>query len=701
MSISKRNRFRKYSAYLMLAILPAVADAEKTHRPDWTCQTCLSAVGWELDIKGGPAYVNNDAYRFGDYSGLGEKGIYLFTDVSGRYWRKDASYMNFEGYTSSSDSAALFIEGGKQSVYKLRASYQALPRRIFNSTVTPYGGNGSSKLALPSNWVRASTTQQMTTLDSTAEPVAIQSDLDVFRFGFDLTPTQHWKIRTDYTRRENEGKNRSSGSFLFSAVEFTSPVDHVTDDIEVALTYSADWWQSSLTYFGSIFRNEDKNLTWDNPYTAATGVDSGQLALLPDNESHQVSLTGSMLLPARTTLNGQLSFGRMTQNEKLLPYTTNSLLATNPLPVTSANAEVTTLNLNIRAVSSPWSKVTLEGELRYNDFDNKTPVNDYTPVTTDSLLAGTVVSNTAYDYTRRDVKLRGEYRQNSSLKYHVGFDTQRFDRNRQDRTRTTTNRLWFRLRTRTNNMVKLDIDLYTENRNGTSYNAVKNSTVPENPLMRKYNMADRERDGIKLHGSVFTGGSSDFGWEFEYGKDNYDSSDIGLTDSNYLRVGGDFTWLFGEAASAYASLYNEQITTNQRNSQTFSKPDWAGTTDDSFTTATVGVAYPDIFGPMDAVFEYTWSKAVGETRNATNGLASSYPDLGSTRQNVKLGLSYPYNESLSFAFNYLYESFTSDDWALDGVEPDTISNLLSLGANSYDYNVSIFYFSVLYQLHPY
>ena len=540
----------------------------------------------------------------------------------------------------------------------------------------------------------------MTALDGTLEPVAIKSDLDVFSFGFDLTPMQRWKFRADYNRREREGQDRSSGSFLFNAAEFTSPVDHATDDIEVALTYSADWWQSSLIYFGSIFRNKNKSLTFDNPYTATAGVDTGQLALLPDNESHQVTLTGSVLLPARTTLNGQLSFGHLTQNEELLPYTSNTLLATNPLPVTSANAEVDTLNLNIRAVSTPWPKITLEGELRYNDYDNKTPVNVYTPIVTDTAPAVASVNNTAYDYTRRDIKLRGEYRLNSSLKFHAGFDTQRFDRNRQDRSRTTTDRIWFRLRTRTKNTSKLDIDLYTENRDGSTYSTVENPIAPENPLMRKYNMADRKRDGIKLRGSVYAGGRTDFGWEVEYSDDNYDSSAIGLTESDYLRVGADFTWLLGEAASTYVSLYNEQINTDQRNSQTFSQPDWAATTDDTFTTATLGLAYPEIFGPMDAIFEYTWSRSVGETRNSTNGLPSSYPDLSSTRQNIKLGLSYPYNESLSFGFNYLYERFVSDDWALDGVEPDTISNLVALGADSYNYNVSIFYFSVRYQLLP-
>ena len=158
MNTGKRNLSRCFSVLLLLPVLPGLAASEEVVKQSWTCQSCLSAPGWELDIKAGPAYVNNDAYRFGDFTGLDEKGTYLFADVFGRYWGKDASYMSFEGFVSGPDSAAFFLKGGKQSVYELRTSYQATPRRIFNSTATPYRGNGSGQLSLPSSWVRAPTT---------------------------------------------------------------------------------------------------------------------------------------------------------------------------------------------------------------------------------------------------------------------------------------------------------------------------------------------------------------------------------------------------------------------------------------------------------------------------------------------------------------------------------------------------------------
>jgi hypothetical protein len=36
----------------------------------------------------------------------------------------------------------------------------------------------------------------------------------------------------------------------------------------------------------------------------------------------------------------------------------------------------------------------------------------------------------------------------------------------------------------------------------------------------------------------------------------------------------------------------------------------------------------------------------------------------------------------------------SDDWALDEVNPDTIPNLLAVGADAWTYDANFFYFSV-------
>ena len=82
--------------------------------------------------------------------------------------------------------------------------------------------------------------------------------------------------------------------------------------------------------------------------------------------------------------------------------------------------------------------MTIEGELRFNDFDNTTPANDYEYVMTDTALASGLASNIAYDYERREFKLRGEYRLSRRTRLHAGIDIKRMERNQQDRRSTTT-----------------------------------------------------------------------------------------------------------------------------------------------------------------------------------------------------------------------------------------------------------------------
>jgi len=65
---------------------------------------------------------------------------------------------------------------------------------------------------------------------------------------------------------------------------------------------------------------------------------------------------------------------------------------------------------------------------------------------------------------------------------------------------------------------------------------------------------------------------------------------------------------------------------------------------------------------------------------------------------LKLGVSYPYSESLSVGIDYIYEKYSSSDWALDDVGPATIPNLLALGADAWNYDNSVVYVNVRYQL---
>ncbi|MEJ2089604.1 MAG: MtrB/PioB family decaheme-associated outer membrane protein, partial [Gammaproteobacteria bacterium] len=474
------------------------------------------------------------------------------------------------------------------------------------------------------------------------------------------------------------------------------PVDYTTDDLELSAEYRGDSWQASVRFLGAFFDNGDSVLAWENPYSGPTGVLGGARALAPGNESHQLALSGAWRFPGRTVLNGQLSFASLSQDEELLPYTIDPAISAAPLPTVSANAKADVVNFNLRAMSSPWRRTTLEAEVRLNDFDNKTPVNLYEYVVTDTVTGPGPVANRAYDYERTELKLRGEYRASTRARFSLGFDTKRFQRNFQDRSRTRTNRVWFRVRSRFGDGGDVDLEAFVEDRTGSSFDVLDASAVLENPLMRKYNLSDRERFGLRLTGSLYPASRWDVGWEVEYGRDDYTESRIGLTKTSYARAGLDASWLVVEQGSLYASLFTERVDVAQAGSQTGSLPDWSATTEDDFDTATVGYHHPGLLGPIGVRLDYTWSRGTGETGNNTSGRLSRFPDLKSVRQTVGVGLDYALSDAWRLGFDYYHEKLNSHDWALDGLEPATVPNLLALGADPFNYDVNVVYFSVRY-----
>jgi len=673
-----------------LAVTPRSAHPADIDTSGWDCQLCAPSNGLEIDAEAGVGYVADDEFYFGNYSGLDNNGTYLTGDLFARYWSTHGDQLRLEGYRLGQDSRAILVKGGRQGLYKMRASYQAIPVRQYDSTVTPYRGNGSDKLTLPAGWVYASTTQGMTQLDSAKHSVEIKQDWDIYKAGLTYTPTQHWNYDVDFRRTERDGQDIYAGSFFFNTAEFTRPIDYQTDEVDAKVGYTARDWQLGLGYNGSYFDNANKGLTWDNAYRAGA---TGQLALPPDNEAHQLTLSGSVRLPAKTTVNAHVSLGRMTQDENLLPYSTTG---PNSSPGGSANAKVDTTNVDLRAVSSPIDKFTFEGKFRYNQRDNKTPEKTYDYVVTDLSTSPTPVKNVAYDYDRYNYTLGGSYRIDSRTRLHAGFDHENFKRSDQERNDTRTNRISTRLDTRPIDIADMNIEFYTERRDGSDYDPITNVANPQNPLMRLYNMADRERTGVKSYLSILAGERASFGVNIEASKDKYDNSSIGLDESSYAGLGFDISYLITRDITSYATTHWERSKSNQANSQNFSSPDWTGDTNDKYFTGTIGLKYPGIIKNLGANVEYTYAKSTGQISNNTGGLESDFPNLETRFHQVKLGLDYPYSKSLSLKFGYLFQKYNADDWALDGVSPDTVPNLLSLGANPQNYSNQVVFIGVKY-----
>ena len=672
---------------------PATAEAANVDISKWKCKYCAFEEGFSGEVEIGAAYVSDDSFKFGEYTGLVEKGAYFIGNADARYRGEDAGYMDLLIRDLGLDMRSIGIEGGKQGKYKLFLRYDEIPHYISDSAVTPYLGNGSDLLTLPPGWVRAPTTAGMTELATSLRQVDLKTKRQRVDVGMAYTPTSKWQYKLKYRHEEKDGQIATAGAFFFDAAQLIKPVDYVTDQVDASIFYSNEKVQTSLAYYGSFFKNNNDSLTWDNAYTSGFGADSGQLAQEPDNQFNQFILSGGFHMGDATLGSAELAMGRMEQNESFLPYTTNTPL-NSPLPSNSLGGVVDTLTANLKLVSNISEKWRLNAAYTYNDHDNKTPQLDFDSwVSTDIAVSGSRTT-LPYSFTENDFKISADYRVVRSTKLAFGYDYDAIERTYQEADETKENTLWATATVRA-----LDTDLLFKIARGvrdvSNYIEVPEIQPPQNPLMRKYNMADRDRLLSKMHVSILPVETITLGLSVDYATDDYTDSQIGLIDASEFSVHADAAMMLGESTNLHFFVGQQKIESSQAGSQTFSTPDWYANNNDTITTAGIGFTQ-SITEQLDVGADFTMSRSVGEV-TVTSGIAYVYPDNVTNLDSLKLYANYRIKESVSLYLGYWYESYDSSNWALDGVTPDTIPNVLSLGIQSPSYDVSVVALSMRYQ----
>jgi len=104
---------------------------------------------------------------------------------------------------------------------------------------------------------------------------------------------------------------------------------------------------------------------------------------------------------------------------------------------------------------------------------------------------------------------------------------------------------------------------------------------------------------------------------------------------------------------------------------------------------------------VDLTLDYT--RATGRTEIATRSLSggfSAFPDLVSEMSSLRLELDWTRSARLSIGARLRWDTIDMDDWALDGVAPDTVPVLLSLGAEPWNYDLLFFGIGFTWRVGP-
>jgi MtrB/PioB family decaheme-associated outer membrane protein len=396
-----------HAALASLALVPAAALADEPATPD-----PATAKG---TIEIGVGNVSNSSAKFGEYNGLDKKGAYAIGNFDlrgGGNNPDDPTWWRITGTNLGLDTRNVTAEYGRPGSFRLNAEYDEIVKNRSDTYTTPYTQSGASSFLLPGSWivprvpqVSASagnfrgldpvtgtanalvngvstppTAAQAATVANTIAadvPLFKQHDISTERkragAGFVYNFDPRWDVRASFNHEDKTGAklmNFLSLAVGTSAVTLADPIDQSHDQFNASVNYSGEKGFFQAAYYGSMFKNNIDSIQWQNPFdTTKTSTFSS----MPDNQFHQLSVNGGYRFSPVTKLVANASYGRATQNESFiagteLPY---------GLPVSSLNGKVATTTINLKLTSRPLNNLSVWAGYKFDDRDNKTPVNVY------------------------------------------------------------------------------------------------------------------------------------------------------------------------------------------------------------------------------------------------------------------------------------------------------------------------------------
>jgi hypothetical protein len=193
-------------------------------------------------------------------------------------------------------------------------------------------------------------------------------------------------------------------------------------------------------------------------------------------------------------------------------------------------------------------------------------------------------------------------------------------------------------------------------------------------------------------------------------RDDYEHSEMGLTGSTMNTFTLDTSYFPAEHVTSYAFYTYERLTSDQDGRQ-FSggavkltqaadpTRDWLADHRDRVDTVGGGVTTTVIDDLLDLGVDYVFSRSKSNVEvTAGPSLTTAPLPTSITRLNsLSVHGTYRLRQDVLLKVRYRIEKFTSTDWAVDDVEPDTLANVVTLGEDSPDYTVHVVAMSFAYR----
>ena len=578
-----KQRFGFSQKLLGLALLAAFGPAHA--QEDEVAQLVKpdSTVSVGLGVASGDS---KDRAIFGQYNGMRTGDSRLMLDF-GIVKRDDAMglWTSFEGRNLGLDNRELRFSQQKQGDWKYSAEFDQISRhdpRTINTGV-----------------LNAGTTTP--TVASLAAPgTGTELNLDTRRKGI-LLGAEKWLtpnllFEASFKTEDKDGSRLFGRGITCAAfpnsfnicgntatptgaiLMLPEPINSTTKQFEAKLNFSGEKFMLSGGYYGSFFTNANVSLNplvngnlWNPngtllntgiaPGNALVGLLQQPMALPPDNQAHQLYISGNYAFTSTTRATFKYAYTHATQNEAYPAVFANS-------PTANLGAKVDTSLAQIGLTARPMAKLSLLANLRYEDKNDKTPLALYN-LTGLATNPANFFTNDQNSSTRLNGKLEASYRLPESTRATLGIDYASVKRGFPASTtvvsgitalREDTQELGYRAELRRSfaDTLNAAVSYVSSKREGSNWlkpNALPLTGVTELSDLAIYNrtgafpmtLEDRQRDKLKVSADWTPMDMLSLQLMFEDGKDTYSApTEKGLRDSGVRSYGVDAAYTLSE-----------------------------------------------------------------------------------------------------------------------------------------------------------
>ena len=737
-------------APLALAVSSAIAQPEDPFAA-LAQETRPLATRWQTDYTGslelGLGYVSDDNFMFGQYNGLHEDGVKLIGNFN---WN---SFSNADSYWQASltdlglDTREGKIVWGLREKLRITAEFDSQLQVRNNSGSTPF--RGQDNLTLPADWVSGLYTADFDALQASSQQFDRELERDHYSLAISAALTDNWQLDGSVSYEDKQGTGDIGGAIYIDASSgdaalLPAPVDYRTTELDLGLAYSSGKLNLDGRLAWSDFDNKDDLLSWQNPYSSYGSAvrypaGTGGLGVAPDNTHGSARLSGTYLFSSTARLQFDGSYSLTEQDQDFLDYTVNQQLnISEPLPRNNLGGEVATTTFKGDLVLRPLPRLTAKASYRLRDRDYDKPRDGYRYVPGDGgdqSRSALTVYNTSNDLQSQTAGLELSYRLPKHNRLRLEIEGEQIERENAAVEETEETRITGGFRFRPWQTLQGNLEVAYYNRAADtyqwdqSYYALRDAELinatPDNqrylnhPELSQYYLSNRERSEVKLDFSYLPVNRWSINLNLLWREDDYDKSELGLTDSDWQRVhasasyaaGDDLTFSVYGGLDRYESSQSSRAFRGGQEKNAFaiypplpqaSDPsrNWdLDAEDDSLSLGASATWQMRDNLELEANYSFIDTSAAQDfkTFGAADLDPQDLPDVETRQHQLGLMGTWHMREALSLKLEYLYFRYDSDDWAWQDVQSNTVGKVLTFGERNPNETIHYMGASVLYR----